>query len=148
MTVIKAQWDTSASVSDVWSVLADGWTYPSWVVGASRMRAVAPDWPAARTRLHHSVGLWPALIDDWTEVLYVDEERELRLLATASPFPNAVVTIQLQPRAHGCHLEMSEEVSSAPGKWIPRRAQELAVYPRNRECLRRLALLAERSTTP
>ena len=30
----------------VWDVLADGWLYPLWVVGATRMRDVDQDWPA------------------------------------------------------------------------------------------------------
>lgn len=50
-------------------MLADGWLYPSWVVGASRMREVDVKWPASRSRIHHSVGVWPALIDDHTKVL-------------------------------------------------------------------------------
>ena len=53
----------------VWGVLADGWLYPLWVVGASRMREVDDHWPAVGARLHHSVGAWPALIDDTTSVL-------------------------------------------------------------------------------
>ena len=40
----------------VWEVLSDGWLYPLWVVGASRMRAVDEHWPALGARLHHSVG--------------------------------------------------------------------------------------------
>ena len=46
----------NASIDDVWSVLSDGWLYPLWVVGASRMRDVDPDWPAVGSRIHHSVG--------------------------------------------------------------------------------------------
>ena len=53
----------------VWSVLADGWMYGMWVVGASRIREVDPNWPQPGSRIHHSVGLWPALINDHTEVL-------------------------------------------------------------------------------
>ena len=30
---------------DVFRVLADGWLYPCWVVGASRMRKVEDTWP-------------------------------------------------------------------------------------------------------
>ena len=52
----------------VWDVLADGWLYPLWVVGASRMRDVDDAWPAVGSKLHHSVGAWPALLDDDTEV--------------------------------------------------------------------------------
>ena len=59
----------SATPEQVWEVLADGWLYPLFVVGASRMRDVDDDWPAVGSRLHHSVGTWPLLIDDTTEVL-------------------------------------------------------------------------------
>jgi hypothetical protein len=34
--------DIDALHHRVWEVLADGWTYSQWVVGNSRMRAVAP----------------------------------------------------------------------------------------------------------
>jgi uncharacterized protein YndB with AHSA1/START domain len=53
----------------VWSVLADGWLYPLWVVGATRMREVDDHWPEVGAQLHHSAGVWPAVIDDTTEVL-------------------------------------------------------------------------------
>ncbi|MFE7417938.1 SRPBCC family protein [Rhodococcus sp. NPDC057529] len=145
MVVIEAHRDTSASASDVWSVLANGWLYPSWVVGASRMRAVSDDWPAVGSRLHHSVGAWPALIDDSTEVLVAEENRELRLLAQVTP-TKAIVRLRMEPRGSGCHLQMSEVAASAPLSWVPRIAQDLAVLPRNLECLRRLSFLAERNT--
>ncbi len=35
-----------ATPEQVWSILADGWLYPLWVVGASRMRQVDDHWPA------------------------------------------------------------------------------------------------------
>ena len=56
----------------VFEVLADGWLYPSWVVGASRMRAVDATWPAPDNAIHHSAGVWPALLDDTTSVLEWD----------------------------------------------------------------------------
>ena len=34
-----------ATPDQVWDVLADGWLYPLWVVGASRMREVDDHWP-------------------------------------------------------------------------------------------------------
>ena len=52
---------------DVFAVLGDGWLYPTWVVGASRMRAVDPAWPAEGAHLHHSLGAWPVLFDDDTQ---------------------------------------------------------------------------------
>ena len=42
-----------ATPAEVWDVLADGWLYPVWVVGASRMREVTKDWPAVGAKLHH-----------------------------------------------------------------------------------------------
>jgi hypothetical protein len=54
--VIEVRRTTSATADRVWNVLADGWTYPSWVVGAARMRAVGADWPTVGAELHHSLG--------------------------------------------------------------------------------------------
>ncbi|MDQ6715529.1 MAG: SRPBCC family protein, partial [Actinomycetota bacterium] len=50
----------------VWAVLADGWLYATWVVGASRVRDVDLDWPTEGSRIHHSLGSWPALLSDET----------------------------------------------------------------------------------
>jgi hypothetical protein len=58
--------NTSASRQRVWDVMADGWTYSQWVVGNSRMRAVDPHWPDAGSTIHHSIGVWPALLNDST----------------------------------------------------------------------------------
>ena len=58
----------NAPPSVVWSVLADGWMYATWVVGAARVRLVEPDWPNRGSRLHHSSGVWPALVNDHTEI--------------------------------------------------------------------------------
>ncbi len=49
----------SATPEQVWSVLADGWLYALFVVGAARMRDVDEGWPAVGTKLHHSVGSGP-----------------------------------------------------------------------------------------
>jgi hypothetical protein len=144
---IRAQCDTAASTARVWSVLCDGWMYPVWVVGAARMRAVDENWPSVGSRLHHSVGLWPALLNDHTEVLSVVEEQELRLLARALPAGQAEVTVLLEPRGTGCHLEMSEVVAHPPFSWLPRHVHDTAVYPRNRESLLRLKFIAEQSTS-
>ena len=59
----------------VWDVLADGWLYPLWVVGATRMRAVDAGWPEVGSKLHHSVGVWPLVLDDNTEVLECEPGR-------------------------------------------------------------------------
>ena len=85
-----------ATPQQVWDVLADGWLYPLWVVGASRMREVDDGWPAVGTQLHHSVGSWPVLIDDTTEVLEASAGSTLVLRARAWPVGEAEVTIRLR----------------------------------------------------
>ncbi len=58
--MIEVERHVKVSPADVFSVLADGWLYSGWVVGASRIRAVDEQWPAVGSKIHHSVGSWPA----------------------------------------------------------------------------------------
>jgi hypothetical protein len=132
----------------VWDQIADGWTYAQWVVGNSRMRAVDSTWPAPGSTIHHSVGIWPLLLDDETEVQQCDPQREIVLLAKGRPFGAARITLRLSDLPTGCRIEMSEVPVSPPLKWLPTRAALAAAWPRNRECTRRLAALAERRTSP
>ena len=74
-----------ATPEQVWEILADGWLYPLWVVGASRMRDVDDNWPEVGAQLHHSVGTWPVLLDDTTEVTECRPMRGLKLRARAWP---------------------------------------------------------------
>lgn len=132
----------------VWSVLADGWMYATWVVGASRIREVDPRWPATGSRIHHSVGLWPALLDDNTEVLKSDAAgpvRELLLQARAWPAGEAQVRLLVSSSERANHSTVSivEDVTTGPGRLIPRAARQLLIVPRNSETLQRLALIAE-----
>ena len=122
----------------VFAVLADGWSYPLWVVGASHMRDVDAAWPAVGTRLHHSVGLWPALIDDTTEVVAMDPGRRVVLSARAWPTGTARVEISLQPDADGTAVTMAEVASSGPATLLPAVVQSALLGPRNREALSRL----------
>ena len=137
--------EIAASNDDVWAVLEDGWLYPSWVVGASRMRDVDDAWPEVGSRLHHSVGNWPLLLDDRTEVLEVQPGRLLRLKAHGWPAGAAEVLIELDGAGAGPRtvVRMSEDASDGPAKLVPRPLRQLAIVARNRESLRRLAFLAE-----
>ncbi len=56
----------------VFAVLADGWFYAGWVVGASHIRQVDDDWPAVGTRIHHSIGAWPVQVKDVSIVRAVE----------------------------------------------------------------------------
>ncbi len=134
----------NAPPAAVWAVLSDGWLYANWVVGASRIRDVDEGWPRRGTRIHHSFGLWPVLIDDTTEVLSAEPERELVLKARGWPAGEAEVRITLVPgRAEHTTVSIVEDAVAGPGKLVPRPARQLVIVPRNRETLRRLALIAE-----
>src|SRR6195952_5076769 len=134
----------------VWAVLADGWMYAIWVVGASRIRAVEPHWPQPGSKVHHSFGIWPALINDHTEVLGCDPGRELLLKARGWPAGEAHVRIHLTPGTTPGSgvVRIPEDVTGGPGRLIPRPARQLLITPRNTEALRRFALIAEGRTRP
>lgn len=137
--------DTTAALDAVWDALADGWTYSQWVVGNSRMRAVDRNWPEPGSQIHHSIGLWPLVINDTTTVEACTPREELVLLAKTRPFGAARITLRLSALpAGGCRIEMAEVPASVPLKWLPDSVGLAAAWPRNRECTWRLAALVER----
>ena len=146
--VITVTRETEASPQDVWAVIGDGWSYAGWVVGASRIRAVEGDWPAKGSRIHHSVGAWPVLLGDESVVLESEPAALIRLAARARPLGEAWVEIALLAHGSGTRIEMREDVRSGPVRLVPAMVRQLGIAPRNRETLRRLALLAERNAHP
>jgi hypothetical protein len=134
----------SASPDQVWRVLADGWLYPLWVVGASRMREVEQAWPAVGSKLHHSFGVWPVLIDDNTEVTAADPGVSLALRARGWPAGEAAVTITLEPVGAQTRVTIEEDAVSGPGVLVPKPVRAALIKWRNVETLRRLSFLAER----
>ncbi|MBC7723539.1 MAG: SRPBCC family protein [Burkholderiaceae bacterium] len=127
----------------VFRVLEDGWLYPTWVVGASRMRDVDDDWPAVGARIHHSVGVWPALIDDTTSVTEWDAPRHARFRARGWPMGEAFVQLDVKPRGAGCVVRIAEDAVRGPGAIVPKFLRQAGIRFRNRETLARLAYLAE-----
>lgn len=134
----------SATPEQVWDVLADGWSYPLWVVGASRIRDVDPSWPKPGARLHHSVGLWPLHLDDDTEVIESQTNQLIRLRPTVWALGAAEVTITLTPAGSDTEVEMSEAPVRGPGVLVPAALMNPVLDWRNTEALRRMAYLAER----
>jgi uncharacterized protein YndB with AHSA1/START domain len=136
----------SATPEQVWKVLSDGWLYPLFVVGASRMREVDDSWPAVGSRLHHSVGTWPALIDDTTSVLEVEEGRRILLLARGWPAGEANVDISLRPEGDSTVVTIVEDATAGPGLLVPKPLRDAQLHWRNIETLRRLAFVVEGRT--
>jgi hypothetical protein len=130
--------------AEMWDVLADGWLYPLWVVGASRMREVDDHWPQVGAKLHHSVGTWPLLLDDETEVVDITAGAMLELRARARPSGTAAVTIHLEPVGAETRVVLEEDAVSGPGVLVPKLVRDVPLSWRNVESLRRLAYVAER----
>jgi Polyketide cyclase / dehydrase and lipid transport len=133
----------SCSGEQIFAVLRDGWIYPVWVVGASRMRDVDNGWPAQGTKLHHSFGIWPLVIDDTTEVLEIEPDRRLVLEARGWPVGKARVEITVQPDGDDSLVSIAEDVTEGPARLVPEPIRLAGMDVRNRESLRRLAYLAE-----
>lgn len=132
-----------ATPQQVWDVLADGWLYPLWVVGASRMRDVDGHWPSVGARLHHSVGAWPLLVDDTTEATESEPEQVLAVRARAWPTGEAQVTIRLHAQGAETEVVIEEHAVAGPGALLPGIVEDPLLAWRNTETLRRLALLVE-----
>ena len=131
------------SPEKVFEVLADGWLFPVWVVGASRMRDVDDAWPHEGSHLQHSFGVWPLLINDKTTVLEYDAPRRLVIQPSGWPIGEARVTLEVKPRGRGCVVRITETAVKGPGALVPDFLLDPPLYFRNIETLRRLAYIAE-----
>ena len=133
----------NCSPEAVFTVLADGWIFPTWVVGASRMRDVDDAWPAVGSKLQHSFGVWPAVINDETTVLEWDPPRLFVIQPKGWPIGEARVKIEVKPRGEGCVVRITETAVKGPGAFVPDFLLDPPLYFRNIETLRRLAYIAE-----
>lgn len=104
---------------------------------------VDADWPAPGSCIHHSVGVWPGLVDDHTRVLASDPERSLTLCARAWPMGEAEVQVTLTPSGEQTEVAIHEDIVSGPGVLVPGLVRQPALMWRNSETLRRLRLLVE-----
>jgi hypothetical protein len=132
-----------ASTADVFAVLGDGSSYAGWVVGAVRVRSVDQGFPAAGTSLHHSVGVWPFVVNDVTTVEEFEPDHRLVIKVRAWPAGAGRVEFVTTTRPDGCLLVMREEAVEGPANLLPSAAVDPVLHWRNTETLRRLAYLAE-----
>jgi Polyketide cyclase / dehydrase and lipid transport len=137
-----------AGPAAVYAVLANGWSYGQWVVGTSHVRAVAAEWPAPGSRLHHAVGPWPLVVRDHTEVRESEPGRRLLLTARGWPFGEAEIDMTLEPEGEATRMTIREEPIGGPGALLRNRVADAFIHRRNIESLERLAALAEQRTVP
>ena len=126
-------------------MLADGWRYADWVVGAKTIRHVDDTWPAPGSRFHHKVGVGPVELRDSSVSEAVDPGRALSLRVKAFPAGSARVRIVLEPTDEGgTEILMEERPLEGLARRLDNPLQRLALKARNVESLRRLARLAEK----
>jgi uncharacterized protein YndB with AHSA1/START domain len=134
-----------ATPEAVFDVLDDPCAYPRWVVGARRVRAVDPTWPAVGSRFHHAIGAPGAELHDNSKVLARDRPRHLSLEVRFRPTGVARVDIDVTPRPDGCEVTMEETPTDGPVHHLPRAVIDPALRLRNALSLFRLRREAERS---
>ncbi|AYF72802.1 SRPBCC family protein [Nocardia yunnanensis] len=129
-------------VSEAFEVIADGWLFALWVVGATHIRDVDEGWPGIGTRIHHSVGLWPLTVEDTTTVVDVHPPHDIELEAALWPFGAARITMTLTEHTPGeTTIRIAERAHRGPIGVLPGPLQDLMLVPRNEESLRRLAAI-------
>jgi hypothetical protein len=137
----------TAPPAAVWAVLADGWMYANWVVGASRVRDVDLSWPEPGSRLMHSFGLWPAVISDESLVLEAEPDRWLVVQAKGWPMGEARIELSIEdagaPQGDSCVVSIVEDAVTGPGVLVPPQVRQPIIAVRNKEAMRRLALIAQ-----
>jgi uncharacterized protein YndB with AHSA1/START domain len=128
----------------VWAVLADPGGYAYWVVGSKRIRDAEPEWPAPGSKFHHTIGVGPLTVDDHTVSLEAEPPRRLKLRAKGRPAGTATVTLELEPRAGGTQVRITENPDGVFSPMALNPLVHAATKLRNAESLMRLEELALR----
>ena len=122
-SALTATGRTTATPEQVWAVIVDGWTYSQWVVGNGRMRAVDADWPAPGGNVHHTIGVWPLIINDEWVVEACTPRRELVVTGPGAAVrqssnnraPQAVSHRLPHRDVRGAHRRPTQPRAAAPG---------------------------------
>jgi hypothetical protein len=125
-------------VSDVFRVVVDPETYPTWLIGATSIRSVDDRWPEPGSAFHHRIGLGPMSIPDRSTVIAIVTDELLVLSVRVRPFITAVVTFRLVGDDQRCVITMEEEPALRFVGNVVRPVMDPLVHVRNHRSLRRL----------
>jgi uncharacterized protein YndB with AHSA1/START domain len=143
---VEARTTVARQRDDAFRTIADPRTYPSWLVGAQRIRRVDPDFPAPAAEFEHSVGPSEgATVDDSSEVLVADPPRRLDLAVHVGPL-DGDVTFLLEESGGRTTVTLRERPTGRLAVLTP--LLRPALYARNRWSLHRLRRLLEGSGGP
>lgn len=133
----------NARPEDVFRVLANGWLYCHWVVGAKRILAVEDTWPAPGSRFQNLVGSGPMQVRGYTESLTVRFPHLLVLDVSTWPTGRATVTLRLTPEGGRTRVHLDERPTQGSILLLRLPYLREAIRVRNREALRRLGKVVE-----
>ena len=133
-----------APVESVFATITDPHTYPEWLAGAKRIRAVDDGWPAVGTKFHHQVGVGPIRINDDTKVLEIDPPNRLVLEVRARPVGRGKTTFVLREDGGGCTLTVEEHPIQTPLRILTNPVLDASIHLRNEGSLKRLKQYVER----
>jgi uncharacterized protein YndB with AHSA1/START domain len=146
-TVVSMEMD--ATPEEVFAVLADGYAYDDWVVGAKQIRAVDADWPARGSQFHHEIGVGPIDIKDSSKVLEVDAPHRLVLSVRFRPAGTAVVELTMEPIGDARTRVVMKETPTSGAARALKFATGMMLLVRNEWSLLRLRrLVAVHRSTP
>jgi hypothetical protein len=135
---------TRAEPEVVFDVLDNAYAYARWVVGARRVRAVDPSWPAAGSRFHHAIGTAAGELHDSSKVIQRDRPHQMVLEVRFRPTGVARVDIRVEPAPVGSTIDLEETPTDGPVSRLPRFVIEPLLTLRNAISLQRLRHEVER----
>ena len=132
----------------VFEVLIDPYSFPKWVVGAKRIRAVDPDWPRPGSAFHHASGAGGEVtVKDKTELVTMNPPMSLVLQAYLRPLGIVRIRITLERGSSEGTTLMTIREAPAPGTKLTKIKKLLdpALAARNFKSLRCLEKLIRES---
>ena len=107
-TVATVEQSFDLAPHELFEILTTPDTYPHWLVGAKRIRWVAPSWPGVGSHFQHVVGLGALKISDRTSVTAIEKPRLLELLVRARPLLRLPACGSTWKPSRPCVLRMTE----------------------------------------
>ncbi|MBA2444963.1 MAG: SRPBCC family protein [Nocardioidaceae bacterium] len=143
MTDTATTKETTASPTQVWAVLSDGFTYDKWVAGTKEIRDVDTGWPSKGAAIHYTVGAGPINYKNRTVSRDCLTERLLELEVHATPFGTVRVGISIEPSGSGSKVTLDEHPYRGPMRLLHNPLTRLGFLARTSTMIDDLIELAE-----
>ncbi len=148
MTDTETTKDTTATPSQVWAVLSDGYRYDQWVQGTKEIRDVDSGWPSKGAGIHYTVGVGPITYKNETVSRDCLTERSLELEVHATPFGTVRVAIKIEPAGTGSKVTLDEHPFRGPVRVLHSPLTRFGFLARTSTMIDDLIRLAEAEQAP